>query len=430
MNGRHAPYALVFLAVIGLLMGTISAAGATEEPSDIPGIPLVRRVVEGEVGGADIDDVYSIGIPSGSVLVVTLRGDAGAELGLYVFDGGAASILVDQPVALSAKPGAVQVVSVPLVNGGAYYLNVNGRNLDRGYGYILSYSFARDTSPPVIDRLSLPVRARSSEVCAAFRATDNISGVMDIRIRDLTRGHESVWQPYSGEKSYCVPITGGDGQRFIDVLARNGVGLSTASERFIVNIDDTPPQLVSTKPSQAGVLLDPQGAVKWRFNEPVRLSEGRAGSVYAVDQGGRAVAGDAVRVGDGSVVQWTPSQRVVPGTMLLVSLVGVTDRAGNSLGLIDSLELFRKQRAGLTLSIESVRAKSLLLRYSVSTNLVEKEIFVEIREGGVWSVHSVLVPGSTLGSYRLARGNWSAVRLRWAGDERIESTVSVSQRLE
>ena len=84
--------------------------------SEIPGTPLpASGQITSAVGGSLFDLVYAVDVPAASVLAISLRGEPGAELGLYLYGEGSTSILTALPLASSAKPGGVQSVSVRFI---------------------------------------------------------------------------------------------------------------------------------------------------------------------------------------------------------------------------------------------------------------------------------------------------------------------------
>ena len=392
--------------------------------AEIPGLPLARTAVQGQVGGSIVDEVYQLAVPPGSVIVITIRGEAGAELGIYLFDAGAESILTDTPIAVSAKPGDRQVISHASSSGGTFYLDVNGRNLDRSYTYILTVTTNRDTSPPELLQFSLPTSARSSSVCATVKGRDGISGVREVGIRDATSERPTVWMPYRGLGSYCVAIEIGDGPRRIEARVRNGVGLSSSPKSLFVTIDDTAPSLSRPSPAQGGILYEPRGSVTWTFNEVVRMRETGAQSVYAVDQRGVALQGVAKIVGNGTKVVWTPNVKVPVGSALLIALTEITDVAGNPAPLLETLEIFRKQRAEIEIVSTAPTSKAVLVRFVTSANLLNKDLVIETYSEGGWGAWSALTAGSGTSSIRVPKSAGSAMRIRWAGDDRVAPIVS------
>ena len=410
-----------FIALVFVLPATGVRAGGA---SDIPGTALSARTLVSAVGGAAVDEVYAVSVPAGSVLVATVRGEAGAEIGLYLFDADAASIFTASPLVQSAKPGGVQSLSATIEYGGTFYLNINGRNSDRAYTYTLSIAIARDTTPPTFITASMPARARSMSVCATVKGSDITSGVRSIRVRELANAGAAEWVEYRGAGSYCVAATSGSGERMFDVAVRNGVGLTSLPRTFSVFIDDLAPILVGSSPDQGSVLLEPRASVTWRFSEPVRLVGGLSENIFAVNQAGVRIAGSAVVVGDGSRIRWTPTANLPAGSILLVAIAGIRDRAGNEAQPVESLELFRKQPASIGLTRSTLGTRWARFEFAVSANLIGQELLLETLVGGTWQVSATISAERSAGSFRVERSSGLAVRVRWTGDERVNQVTS------
>jgi hypothetical protein len=421
MNRAFTALLMTLTAAAVLLPAQVTRAAAA---SDIPGTALSARTLVSAVGGPTVDEVYAVNVPDGSVLVATVRGEAGSELGLYLFDTDATSIFTANPLVQSAKPGGVQSLSAAIQVGGTFYLNINGRNSDRPHAYTLSIAIARDTTPPSIVAAAMPARARSASVCATVKASDVTSGVRSIRVRELGNPAAAAWVGYLGEGSYCVATSSGSGARAFDVTVRNGVGLISVPRAFSVFVDDLAPTLLRSNPPQGSVLLEPRASITWRFSEPVRLAGGLSDNIFAVNQAGVRIGGSASVVGDGSRIRWTPTVNLPPGSILLVAIAGVRDVAGNEALPIESLELFRKQPARIGLTRAGVGARWTRFSYSVSENLVGRELLLETFADGAWQVSSTITPERSGGSLRVERNSGVAVRVRWVGDERVNQVTS------
>ena len=392
--------------------------------SDIPGTVLPSRTISSSVGGPTVDEVFAVSVPSGSVLIATVRGEVGSELGLYLFAPEAVSIATSAPIAQSARTGGVQSISLAIESGGTYYLNINGRNVNRAYEYTLSIAIARDTSPPTFISASMPARARSASVCATVNGSDITSGVRDVRVRETANASAATWMPYTGRGNYCVVVGAGDGSRSFDVSIRNGVGLVSVPRTFSVSIDDEAPTLVRSTPAQGGVMYEPRGSISWTFSEPIRLDGAVTESIYVVSQAGTRVSGRAELLDGGLRVRWTPLAGLPVGSVLLVAITGVSDRAGNAALPIDSLEVSRKQRSSLTLSRSRTTSRWSWLTYTATQNLVGKELLLETLVDGTWEVSAAITPATLRGSFRVERSSGAAIRLRWAGDERVDASKS------
>ena len=107
-----------------------------------------------------------------------------------------------------------------------------------------------------------------------------------------------------------------------------------------------------------------------------------------------------------------------------MAIAGVRDRAGNEAQPIESLELFRKQPASIGLTRSTIGTQWARFRYSVSVNLIGQELVLETLVGGTWQVSSTVTAERASGAFRIERSSGLAVRLRWAGDERVNQVTS------
>ena len=133
-------------------------------------------------------------------------------------------------------------------------------------------------------------------------------------------------------------------------------------------------------------MYEPRGSISWTFSEPIRLDGAVTESIYAVSQAGTRVSGRAELLDGGLRVRWTPLAGLPVGSVLLVAITGVSDRAGNAALPIDSLEVSRKQRSSLTLSRSRTTSRWSWLTYTATQNLVGKELLLETLVDGTWEV--------------------------------------------
>jgi hypothetical protein len=186
------------LLVAGLLLGSApQPVRAEDNAAEIPGVPWVGRSVTGLIGAETIDKVWRLELPEGRVGIFRVTGEVGAELGLYLFDSSATSVLTATPLKQSAKAGAEQRFTV-LLPAGTYYINVNGRNTDRQYAYSLLISLIEDPTPPFLSFVTANgnERVSSTEVRMKVFASDGLSGVEALRWR-VDGGALSEWIEYT-----------------------------------------------------------------------------------------------------------------------------------------------------------------------------------------------------------------------------------------
>lgn len=406
------------------LVGPPAVHGAE---GDIPGVPLAGRSVAGAVGGAVVDEVYSISLPANVLFTATLSGEFGAELGVYLFAPGAVSVLSATPLMQSAKPGGAQSISWVTDVAGVYYLNVNGRNMNRRYSYTLTALTRQDTTPPVIDRVDGALVSRSERVCIFVRASDSISGVSFIRIAADAGFSGSEWEPYVGAEWYCAALTLDEGLREAFIQVKNGVYALSAVRSVPVTIDDSPPVLLGTSPASEGDLLEPRGEIAWRFNEPVRLLGAGSESIFVVNQMGTRVAGSLRLSPNQRRVIWSPTQSVPAGTTLLLNLRSVRDAAGNETASLNSLVIQRRRAVALRLSLLSRGRTALRVEYQVPAGLAGGEMEIQLRVAGRWLSVKTIDLVSAFDQLRLTRaelGDADRIRLRWLGDETFAPALS------
>src|SRR5664280_1966431 len=83
---------IVLLAGASLIGAPGAAAVAADQTSDIPGTPLPGMVTSGSLGGPIYDVAFSVQVPAGSVIVVSLTGTAGTDFDLYLYDAIATTV--------------------------------------------------------------------------------------------------------------------------------------------------------------------------------------------------------------------------------------------------------------------------------------------------------------------------------------------------
>ena len=415
---------LTLSMALAVAMGAQAGGVAATDTQDIPGIQLSGRTVSGLVGGSVVDAVYEIVIAPGTLFVATLRGEVGAELGLYLFAPGSTSIQTDTPTGLSAKPGANQVISLAVEGGGRFYLNVNGRNTDRAFAYSLDISLTRDSTRPTIVTF-LPTRvATSQNVCTTLKASDLISGVRLVQFVDVTFGDTIPWVGYRGAGQYCFAVRPGDGVRTLQAIVRNGVGLKSVPREWTMTIDDTQPTVQSFRPAQSAVLFASRPTISWTFSERIRPAGPGSAEVFAYNQLGVRLEGAVTLSTDRRTLRWKAAASVPPGSTLLIGLNGVSDLAGNASSPIDSIELFRKRTATIALRASSRGAERVRLAYTVSSALIGRELEAEIFANGLWQSWRSVTPTATSGTFTVPGIVGSAVRLRWLGDNEVAEVKS------
>ena len=418
---------LTILVTFGLLLGAYpSSVGRAEDSSiyEIPGVALPSTSVDSSIGGPTYDHVYSLNVVAGTVLLVTLRGEIGAELGLYLFDGEATSIYEAAPFAVSAKPGSVQSVSTQFFREATIYINVNGRNEDRAYGYQLFVSKVIDRTPPVIRSAVVLPYVRPESVCATIDAVDGISGVQSVRFTSSDASQVSDWVPYTGAVRYCGQLALPEGRHEVVVAARNRIGMVTVKSAGYAQFDSDAPQVTRVDPPQS-VSYSARPIATWEFSEPVRSSVNRNSRVLAYAQSGSLIPGKSWFSESRRRMYWQPNQAIDIGTLLSAVPAGVLDRAGNALTLVEPIALWRKAPTVLSLKVDAVRPKWITLSLSASQNLVGKTVVLSSRVNGAWTQGSTVNISSRSTLIKLPRDEATRYRIEWGGSDRLDVARSV-----
>ncbi|MEN6430533.1 MAG: cell wall-binding repeat-containing protein [Coriobacteriales bacterium] len=235
---------------------------------DIPGaVPLGPSPVSGTVDAvSDVADVFSVDVPSGSRLSLTLTGAATLNADVCVFDRDATSIDVDTALAGTlgdALPKAV-VFDVPAGVGGTYYVAVCAA---AGSGsYTLAWEIVPIPSGPdddgpgvdlplspasgTLDDLSDPADVYAVDLAAGERLIVSLQGPADadFDLRLFAPGTTSVYGSLpvwgaataSAEESFMFDALEGQGGRYLlDVHAVEGAGAYTITYQIVAIPADT-----------------------------------------------------------------------------------------------------------------------------------------------------------------------------------------------
>ena len=425
--------ALTSLATMLLTAGMLAvtpSAYALDEGAEIPGVPFVGSVVSAEVGGTIADRVYSLEVAAGTVMVVTLQGESGAELGLYLFGSEATSVVTSDVIASSARPGASQMVRVVIPSSETIYLNVNGRNDDRKYQFVLTISAVVDKTPPRISLARTAPHSRSTAVCARVGAEDSLAGVSSVAVVPAGGSYAPDWQSYEGVGRYCGSYEVPDGSVAVRVLARNQLGFVSSVKAGSTLIDSVQPQVGSPTP-RISALLQARPTIRWRFNEPIKGISSRAVNLIAFDQLGNRLSGSSAVSADGTLLSWTATRSIAPGVLVNVQVPGVRDLAGNVLAEIEPFSAFRKERTSITLTTLGATGGTLRVKVTVSRNLLRQTVRLLARTEGQADVLLKTVKIVSLDTFvRIQPAGSVKVVASWSGSEtlnRAQDSVLVAR---
>ncbi len=305
-----------------------SAADPSDDPSDIPGVPLPGPVATGRLGGSIYDVVYRLTVAPGSVIVAGLTGSAGTDFDLYLFDASATTVLSDVGlVAKSAGPASAESISVPSPFGGTYYLDLNGATDVQG-DYRLTAQVVPDQTPPTVSMVLAGGRAATNQltVAATVDASDDLSGVAEMALSaDGTTYTE--WTPY--RRSTTWTFTPGDGLRTLWAKVRNGAGVASPATTATVTIDTVQPSADELIPAPGSTVAGLRPTFAVTFDEPMAPASWTDYGLIVQEATGNLVAGDYTYDVARRTGMFVPSSALHPGATYVVTIGNVTDVAGN-----------------------------------------------------------------------------------------------------
>jgi hypothetical protein len=326
---------LLRVLVGAMFVGALAGAGgprvarAEDSSTEIPGTPWVGRSATGLIGADAVDRVWRLELPEGRVGIFRVTGEAGAQLGLYLFGSDATSVLTATPLKLSAKAGAEQRFTV-LLPAGTYYINVNGRNTDRKYAYSLLVSLIEDPTPPFLSFITASGKQRvsSTEVRMKVFASDGLSGVDALRWR-VDGGAWSEWSEYTSSLvTVSLPET--EGVRSVEMQARNGAQLVSPSASLDVTLDLTPPVATLIAPKETTVIGVARPTITYQFNEAMDGAAWRSGGLLVYQFEGPTVQGTYEYNAGLRRGSFRPDAKLTPGGTYVVEFSAAADRAGNA----------------------------------------------------------------------------------------------------
>jgi hypothetical protein len=312
---------------------------ADDNINDIPGGLLVGNSATGAVGGATYDQVWRLELAAPRVLNLRLDPlEAGAQLGLYLLADGLTSLQDEffdlYTLKSSSLAGGVQRITIAL-RPGTYYINVNGRNVDRAYRFSLALSLVPDPTPPIAT-LALAGGKNlidSAVTTASITARDALSGVDSYRIRVAGEawGDWATVQTIS-TLSVTVPLQlrAVSGLQRVDLETRNPLGLVSELASDSVTLDLSIPRATRLSPlGTDGITTVAKPVMTYQFNEPMLAATWLVGGLSVAFADGQPVAGKFTydtKLRRGS---WAPTTNLPLGSTIVVSGGSPTDLAGN-----------------------------------------------------------------------------------------------------
>ena len=335
MCARVLAVAIVVLA--GLAPSPVHAT--TDKANDIPGVLLVGSSVKSAVGGTTFDQVWRIEVTAPRVLSIRLDPlETGAQLGLYLLADGITNLQDEffdlYTIKSSALAGGVQRITTT-VTPGTYYINVNGRNVDRAYQFSLSVSLVPDPTPPIA---TLSVAGGKSAIdnsltTATITARDALSGVSSYRIR--VDGQDwGQWTTVEAIStlSLTVPLQlrAVSGLQRVDLETRNPLGLVSDLASDSVTLDLVAPRATRLTPTgTGGITTVAKPVVTYQFSETMSAATWVAGGLSVAFADGQPVAGKFTYDSKLRRGSWVPTSNLPLGSTIVVSGGSPTDVAGN-----------------------------------------------------------------------------------------------------
>lgn len=424
MRFASAALALTLLLVSGAYASVPVAVAAADNPSEIPGVLWGGAPQRSSVGGSVFDRVWRLELPVGRIAVIEVAGDAGAELGLYLFDDTAITLLSADPLKSSARPGGSQNIVATLPTG-TYYIDVNGRNTDAAYGFTISVSLVEDKTPPIATLRLKSGGLRISSVTPALQlqAYDSLSDVTVARMR-LSGNPWGEWVTAVKDVSVTLPAIEGD--YVVEAQVKNGVNLTSETASLRLTLDLTPPVATSTSPTQRAVLTTSRPTFSYAFSEAIKGASWSQGFKLTRSDGA-AVPGTYAYNATKLTATFTPSSALIVGAAYVVRLDGVTDLAGNfvrssaTAAGVESWSFTYLRPVSITTAVASVPkvifGSSVRLRSEVNGVPAGSMLQLERRvEGGAWEfVTSAFVRAGVVVAYDSPQSGYS-YRFRFLGD--------------
>lgn len=329
------------LAVMALITGLMPAPAYanSDRQEDIPGVLLSGGRANSVVGGAIYDEVWRIEIVAPRVLTIRLDPlENGAEFGLYLLADGITSLqdefFDEYLLGSSAKPGGNQRITLAVLPG-RYFININGRNVDRAYKYALSVSLIPDPTPPIA---SVSIAGGkgvidNSLTTLIVSARDSLSGVSGYRTR-VSGENWSEWIDVETVSTLTITVPlqlrAISGLQRVDLETRNSLGLVSDLVSDSVTLDLVVPTATRLSPTEFdGITTSAKPIFLYQFSEPMVASTWLNNGLTVAYSDGQPIAGRYsfdIKLRRGS---WTPASNLPLGSTIVVTGGSPTDLAGN-----------------------------------------------------------------------------------------------------
>jgi hypothetical protein len=432
----RARIALAVLALAGtiLMPASARALAPTDDPHQIPGIPIPGGTVLGTAGGDVYDIVFRIVVPAHRVLLTQLSGDPGTDFDLYLFDSTATDIYATVgEVGSSTGPTSSEFINYATLTGGTFYIDIASGGSAAGH-FSLVTRVLDDTTPPTVALLlddGAPI-TNDPVVTATILGDDAISGVGDMQFSadGATWGD---WQPYHpvAFEQYST-----DGVKDLWVRLRDRLGNVSAPAAASIVLDTSPPIVNSRSPDPGGntVGLRPQLTVT--FNKPIQSASWTAGGLVLRDALGNAIPGSLIYNDETATGTYIPSSDLIPGAVYTVTLGAIVDQAGNQTPPLGTWIVHAIAQPALSLTAPRAVVTgpaSITLSGTVSGSPGVQLAVEQSVAGGSWApVATIAAPASGTFSEQVTVSRTTAFRLRAipsaTSDEVVGTPVSVAVR--
>jgi hypothetical protein len=426
MIRRVAPLLLAAL----LAVGQMSAVRAVEAgAAEIPGVLWSGSRATGSVGGAVFDQVWRLVLTEPRVALVRLQGAVGAELGLYLFDATAASVLTATPIEQSAQPGGTQRFSAALP-AGTYYLDVNGRNPDRAYAFDLTVALIQDPTPPflTVSIAGGAAKTNSLNPTVSIAGIDSLSGVEAMRLR-VDAGEWGAWIPWS--KNTTVQFAATEGTHRVEAQVKNGADLISTTERDEIELDLTAPVGTLLSPSLFAVVSGARPTIRYQLSESLQRASWNSTALTVQDANGAFIRGVASYNPATRIGSYTVSSPLVAGVEYVVTQGGARDPAGN-LAVIEPWVLSYQVKPKVSFiqaSVTAIGERAARLAFNTTRLPVGSTLLLERRtltaSGVTWeSAGQVTSTGAALQFVNVRPTASGAYALRFVGSATHQPALS------